>query len=338
MNAVLNHEQPDRVPFVPSIYEHGARVINKSPYEASRSAALTAEAALKSFEIYGHDLVTVGIDIYNVEAEAFGCELSFDPEKYIPGIKSHPLAGSTALDASGLKVPAPEKGNRLQMIVDATERVVDEAGDEVWVLATMSGPFSQAAELRGFENLICDMVDTPERVHELLNVTTELSIQQARRISEVGAGVSIFESWATIPLITSDIFAEYVVPYNRKVIEMIKRDYEVPPPAVIMGGDTAALMDHFIEVGTSLVVADYMTDLEFMKEKTRDINMIVRGCADPKMIEREQWDGVRTSIDGLARKKKGMNNFVWGCGCVSLDTSTDALMKFKKMCAEAGAH
>ena len=58
------------------------------------------------------------------------------------------------------------------------------------------------------------------------------------------------------------------MPYNKRVIDMIKSDYDVPPPAVIMGGDTAKLMDHFIEVGTSLVVADYMTDFEFMNENT----------------------------------------------------------------------
>ena len=73
MNAVLHGQQVDRFPFVPSIYEHGARVIGKSPYETSRSAELTAMAALKSWETYQHDLVTVGVDIYNVEVEAFGC-------------------------------------------------------------------------------------------------------------------------------------------------------------------------------------------------------------------------------------------------------------------------
>ena len=335
MNAVLKHQQPDRTPFVPSIYEHGARVINKSPYETSRSAELTAQAALKSLEVYGHDLVTVGIDIYNVEVEAFGCELSYGSERSIPGVTSHPMASSATLDPSGLEIPSAGNGNRLQMLADATSKVVDEVGDDVWVLATMSGPFSQAVELRGFENLVCDMLDSPELVHRLLEVTTELSLQQARRISEVGAGVSIFESWATIPLITPDIFSEYVVPYNKRVIDMIRRDYDVPPPAVIMGGNTAILMDHFIEVGTSLVVADYMTDFEFMKKKTAGINMIVRGCADPKMIEREQWDGVRKSVEGLAEKKKGMYNFVWGCGCVSLNTRGETLLKFKEMCMAA---
>jgi uroporphyrinogen decarboxylase len=335
MNAVLHGQQVDRFPFVPSIYEHGARVIGKSPYETSRSAELTAMAALKSWETYQHDLVTVGVDIYNVEVEAFGCELSKGSERAIPGVISHPLENSSPLDINGLATPEASPDNRMQMLVDATRRVVEEIGDEVWVLSTMAGPFSQAVELRGFEGLIVDMMESPELVHGLMQKTTELSIQQARRISETGAGVSIFESWGTIPLITPEIFGEYVVPYNKRVIDMIKSDYDVPPPAVIMGGDTAKLMDHFIEVGTSLVVADYMTDFEFMKEKTRGHKMIIRGCADPKMIEREQWDGVGKAVQALAGKKKGMTNFVWGCGAVSFDTTIEALLRFKQMCLEA---
>ena len=335
MDAVLHRQDVDRFPFVPSIYEHGAAVIGKSPYETSRSAELMAEAALRSWEIYQHDLVTVGIDIYNIEVEAFGCEISKDAAKAPPGVKTHPLAEDELLDSRALSVPRPGPDNRLQLIADATKTVVDALGRDVWVLSTMAGPFSQAVELRRFENLIGDMVDAPERVHALLEKTTELSLQQARRLSETGSGISIFESWATLPLITPEIFGTYVVPYNKRIIEMIKSEYDVPPPAVIMGGDTAKLMDHFIEVGTSLVVADYMTDFEFMKAKTRDGNMVIRGCADPKMIEREEWEGVEASIRALSMKAKGMKNFVWGCGAVSYDTTTEALLKFKQMCLDA---
>lgn len=335
MNAVLKGEDVDRFPFVPSIYEHGAALIGRSPYETSRSPELMAGAALRSWETYKHDLVTVGIDIYNIEVEAFGCKLSAGSERSIPGVTSHPLEGSLFSADRIPEVPQPGPGNRLQMIADATKTVVDEIGKEVWVLSTMAGPFSQAVELRGFENVIIDTMEAPDKVHELLERTTELSLQQARRLSETGAGISIFESWATLPLITPDLFGEYVVPYNKRVIDMIKANYDVPPPAVIMGGNTAKLMDHFIEVGTALVVADYMTDFEFMKQKTKNVNMIIRGCVDPKMIERQQWEGIDKAMKMLAEKKKGMKNFVWGCGAVSYDTTTDALLKYKQMCLDA---
>lgn len=335
MEAVLNGQETDRFPFVPSIYEHGAAVIGKTPGETSRSATLTAEAALASWRLYGHDLVTVGIDIYNVEAEAFGCEISAPPGNFVPGMKSHPLAGTSPLDSSRLSVPKPGPGNRLQMLTDATRRVVETIGDQAWVYSTMAGPFSQAVELRGFEALIGDMLDTPERVHDLLEKTTELALRQASRLSATGAGLSIFESWATLPLITPDIFAEYVVPYNKRVIAMIRSEYDVPPPALIMGGDTTKLMDLFIEAGAGLVAVDYLADLGLMMAKTRGYKMIIRGCADPKMIEREQWDEVEKSVARLREKRGDMRNFIWGCGAVSYNTRPEAVLQFKAMCRKA---
>ena len=105
----------------------------------------------------------------------------------------------------------------------------------------MSGPFSQAVELRGFERLIMDTIENPGLVHRLLAKTTELAKEQARRLSEAGCGINLYESWATIPLITPELFGEYVVPYNRQVIDMVRSDYNVEGPAVIMGGNINSL-------------------------------------------------------------------------------------------------
>ncbi|MEA3368071.1 MAG: uroporphyrinogen decarboxylase family protein, partial [Planctomycetota bacterium] len=70
LGAVLAGEAPDRWPFIPSVYEHGATLLARGPSEVSRDAGLMAEAALTGYRAYAHDLVTVGIDIYNIEAEA----------------------------------------------------------------------------------------------------------------------------------------------------------------------------------------------------------------------------------------------------------------------------
>jgi uroporphyrinogen decarboxylase len=336
MQAVLENRPVDHWPFVPSIYEHGARVIGETPGDSSRSADLMAQAALASYETYHHDLVTVGIDIYNIEAEAFGCSVSAGHGNSIPGIVSHPLADQDELDPGVLTLPQPGPDNRMQLIVEASAQVQSKIGNEVWVNACLGGPFSQAVELRGFENLVVDMLEEPDRVHALLEKTTALSMQQAERLSQTGCGVNIFESWATIPLIDPPTFGTYVVPYNKRVMDMIRKKYDTPPPQLIMGGNTATLMDHFIEAGTSLVVADFNTDFGFMREKTAGQRMIVRGCVDPKLIERADWTRVREQAARLAEKAQGMRNFVWGCGAVSFNTTTEVLLKFKEICTSCG--
>ncbi|UCD52335.1 MAG: hypothetical protein JSW27_06795 [Phycisphaerales bacterium] len=335
MDRAVEGQAPDRVPFVPSVYEHGARLIDRPPGPVSRDPELMAQAALKAYELYQHDIVTVGIDIYNIEPEALGCEVSKGENGSIPGVKTHPLAYASALEVDRLSIPQVGKSNRLGVIEEACQRVYGEIGERVWVYACMSGPFSQAVELRGFEQLVMDTLEDPPLVHRLLERTTEFTKQQAARLSETGCGVNLYESWATIPLITPAMFKEYVVPYNRKVIEMIVGNYSTEPAAVIMGGNIDVLVDFFIEVGTSLMAVDYKADFDLIKARTAGTDIIIRGCVDPKLIEHEEWDTLQESIDQLAGKSRDMNNFVWGCGCVTYDTSAENLLRFKDMCLSA---
>jgi len=324
---------PDRWPFVPSIYEHGAALLGRTPTEVSRDAALVAEAAVRAYETYQHDIVTVGIDIYNVEAEALGCEVSRHEQAHaIPGIVSHPLQGADAPAPSELPIPQPGEGNRLGMLADACRRVVEAVGDEVWVAGCMAGPFSQAVELRSFDDLIVDAFTDPDRVHRLLERTTQLAIEQADRISRTGVGVYLYESWATMPLIDPRLFAAYVVPYNRRVIRHVRANFDTPAPAVVMGGNISLLIDYFVEAESGLVVCDYNADFDLIRERTAGRDMLVRGCVDPKAIERGDWEAIGTAIETLGRKARGMPNFLWGCGCVPYDTTIDQVMEFKRLC------
>ncbi len=122
---------------------------------------------------------------------------------------------------------------------------------------------------------------------------------------------------------------------NHQVVETIRDHYRTEPPAVIMGGNINLLVDFFLEVGASLIAVDYQADLDLIKSRTAGRDIIIRGCVDPKLIEREEWDALQESIDQLARKSRGMSNFVWGCGCVTYDTPAGSLLRFKDMCLGA---
>ena len=334
--AAFRGEQPDRTPFVPSIYEHGAALLGRTPSVVARDAGLMAEAALAAYHTYQHDLVTVGIDVYNVEAEALGCVVHYDDgSSAVPGVVSHPLAEQQQLDAGALQIP-PGNGSagRLDLIADACSRVMAQIGDQVWVYACIGGPFSQAVELRGFENLLMDMLTSPQQVHELLQKTTEFSVRHASELSRRGVGINIYESWATLPLIDPGIFEQFVVPYERTIIERVRADFATPPPAIIMGGNVSELIRFFIDTGASLIAADYNADFAHIRGVLEQHNsdIVVRGCADPKMIERAEWDGVERALAVLAEKSRGMARFVWGCGCVSYSTSPADVLHFRTLC------
>jgi uroporphyrinogen decarboxylase len=336
MNAIQAGEAPDRWPFVPSIYEHGAALLGRTPSQVSRDADLMAEAALAAYRTYRHDLVTVGIDIYNVEAEAFGCTIRrYEEGPFIPGVVSHPLEGAQMPDPDSLAIPQPSETNRLGVIAAAAGKVRRAIGEEVWVYGCMGGPFSQAVELRGFNDLILDAVTRPQALHKLMARTTRLAIEQADRLCRQGAGVYLYESWATMPLIGPPLFGEFVVPYNAQVIAHVRSRFRTPPPAVIMGGNVSLLIDYFLQADSGLAVCDYNADFDLIRARTAGRGIMVRGCVDPKLIERGDWDDLSRAVATLARKARGMRNFLWGCGCVSYHTPSDHVLRFKDLCLAA---
>ncbi len=72
MTAALSFNRPDRIPFVPAIYEHKARLLGRWPSQVCRSAELLHQACKEEVATYDADMLVVGMDVYNVEAEAMG--------------------------------------------------------------------------------------------------------------------------------------------------------------------------------------------------------------------------------------------------------------------------
>jgi len=58
------------VPFSPSVYGHCALLIGRTPWDVSRDGELLYQAQAEAYRRYEHRPVVVGVDIYNLEAEA----------------------------------------------------------------------------------------------------------------------------------------------------------------------------------------------------------------------------------------------------------------------------
>lgn len=74
---------------MPAIYEHKAWFFNDTPSNISRDAGLITQALLVEYEQIGPDALVIGVDVYNLEAEAAGCPVTFyeGDDISIPGIQ-----------------------------------------------------------------------------------------------------------------------------------------------------------------------------------------------------------------------------------------------------------
>ena len=91
--ALLNGQPVDRPPFVPAIYEHKAALIGVTPSAMSRNAELLEHALSRELDLYEPDALTVGCDVYNIEAEAAGARVRFPETNDVPSIAERPSSG-----------------------------------------------------------------------------------------------------------------------------------------------------------------------------------------------------------------------------------------------------
>jgi len=167
------------VKFAPVIYEHAARLIGKTPWEVSRDKNLLAQAHAEAYRIYRHSPIVVGIDIYNLEAEAYGAVVDPPEGTGIPTIRQ-PLFTS-AKEISELPSFDPAKDGRISDVVAAALEI-KQLFPEADVRIPVSGPFSIASQLLGMENLLMESIMNPDEVMAALNHLIEGQEKFARYI------------------------------------------------------------------------------------------------------------------------------------------------------------
>lgn len=328
MRATAAGERTDRVPFVPTIYEHAAYLIGKLPTDISLNLNLLVQAQLKAYEIYGHDFVVIGADIYNVEAEALGCRVRYYPDSAaIPGVESHILQEG---DVSELKKPSPWQDGRMPMMLEAVSRVKKEIGDLVPVNGTVVGPYTLATILAGYENFVMKMLSEPEEAERILSFTTAVCCDYAIAFIKLGAGVSINESWIAQPVLSPALYRKFVYKYHQQVVRQLK-EAGASSVGIISGGDTTAICDDLISVGSSILMADYCCDQKLYKQKAEAAGIVLRGSIDSKLVRSGPPEKIAAETLRLLELCARSGRFLLGCGVVPYDTPSEHLFAMKEV-------
>ena len=140
----------------PAIYEHKAALIGCSPAEIANSVELLTGAVLREYEIYQSDYITVGVDVYNIEAEALGAGLTAPEKNECPDL-AVTLYDLNQLPAQ-LTLPEIPAAGRFKLLLEAGKNVQNAIGDKTKVRVAASGPVSMAAKLTGLEDLIMSLM------------------------------------------------------------------------------------------------------------------------------------------------------------------------------------
>jgi uroporphyrinogen decarboxylase len=259
--------------FQPAIYEHAARLINRRPWDVSRSVDLLFEAHAAAYEAYRHSPVVVGIDIYNLEAEAHGCLLAEPQGNEVPAIFKRPF--KSVKDLMLLPILDPDGDGRLPIVIDAAKRLKAKY-PRADVRIPVSGPFSLACNLVGFESVLCELVENPDLVGLVLDQIVSSQTALCRSIAANGLSVSLFDSGATPPLVSPRLFEEVVLPALDRMIKGASFATGQLLPCII-GGNTEPIADLIMKTKPGYVICPSETDqIAFMRKMDRYPNTMVR--------------------------------------------------------------
>jgi uroporphyrinogen-III decarboxylase len=170
--------------------DHSAHLVEISPKRFFTDAITFARVQLLVTEYYGVDAPINFWDVYNIEAEALGQKVAYDPEG----------------------IPDAEVNKTFLEMTGKLER------------AYFTAPFSLAVNIRGYENLVDDMFERPGFVHRLFEFLCDDVITPYIEVmrSEIGIPDLLMDgrdAWASPPMITLDMMDEYVVAYTERLRE-----------------------------------------------------------------------------------------------------------------------
>jgi uroporphyrinogen decarboxylase len=318
IEAVYSLNKPDRIPFVPAIYEHKGALIGKSPSEVCRNPDALYAALMKEAQVYGADMLVIGIDVYNVEAEALGCKVVyFEDSNDVPGIVD-PIVESPA-DFGKLHVPDPEREGRMPVYLEVAEALFAALGDEMILRGAVTGPYSMAAAVCGPERFVIATVEEPDFARRLLGFCARVSIEFGKAFLRRGVQPIVFDSRATPQVASPRVFRELVKPvYRDCVIPELKAAGGRFLPLII-GGNTTPIVDDLIETGASQFLCDRPASLEKYRERCLAARVPFRANVDAVLVNRGPVADIRKQAMEILAGCKDHPGFLLGCGVVDYE-------------------
>ena len=326
IKLVLSGQKADRVLFVPAIYEHKAFLIGKTPSEVACDDELLYQAIIEEFNTYRADLLTIGLDVYNIEAEALGCKVKFYKTNDVPAIEKHILKDKVSLDS--LKIPNPLKDGRMPILIKAGEKVLKELGSEVGIRGAMSGPFSLASSLCGMEKLFILTMEDPDYVKHLMNFCTEVLEVFGKAYLDAGLGIIVFDSVCS--LVSPKTYKELIMPYHNQLMSFFHQKGSGHRPLII-GGNTLPISKYLLEVGANQILCDFNVDLEEYLKIISEKKIAIRANVDPRLIQKGPIEKIKEAGYKLLKKGSSYPKFILGTGVISYNTPRENVIALREI-------
>jgi uroporphyrinogen decarboxylase len=261
LENLLKGVSVDRPPFIPAIYDLKPAFLQTAPHTFGQKQQDIIDALIFEAEQLEADALTAAYDIYNIEAEAVGCSVLRNPEIFMPEIERPLISSLTELDK--LEIPGGISG-RMEVFIQASEYLLQKYEGSVPVRGGISGPFTMATKIFPKESILMETVMNPEKLIPLLRFCSETIKIYAKAFADIGAGVIVFDSFVSPPMLSPQTYHDLILPFHRDIFHFLKR-LGVLQRTLIIGGNTLPIIHDIISSGATQFLLDFTMPLETIK-------------------------------------------------------------------------
>ncbi len=308
---VLGRGLPDRVPVGLHCYLLACRMLGGRFDEILRSGELQAEAQLKAWRTFGHDVIMLENGVC-AEAEALGCEIRYTADG--PPHVAEPLIKDLD-DIDKLRLPDPERTFPLNELVKATRIVKRETGGNVFINGRSDqGPVALAMALTGPERFLTMLME-PERRDwclRLVDFCSQVNVALGQAQLRAGADSSTI-GLAGRSLISPALFDAFELPGARTFCAALRRSGGFA--FVHACGDETILLKNLLATGADCLELDPQTDAGKCKRVVQG-RASVLGMIDPaQVMGLGTPEAVRNQAGQMLALMGPGGGFIMGPGC-----------------------
>ncbi len=290
------------------------------------------EGHRRAYLEYHQQVIAVGINIYNLEAEAYGARVEPCQDSAVPAIHQ-PLW--TSLDEGiAVKPFDPARDGRVAMLLAVGRRLKREF-PEADVRIPVAGPFSIAFNLRGISPLCEDAITRAEDTAKMLMRLAENQAVLCLAIAKAGLDAAFFESAAAPPILSPRQFQDVELPALKRVLALAADCVGHPVPC-IMGGNTFPILDGILSTGTNYLVCNVETNqAAFVQRVSRTHpHITIRVNLDPGVVACPDPERLYRGIDRVLGIAGGRPNCVMGTGAMPYETPLENIRLIREYVAQ----
>ena len=279
ITKALNGEWPDRRPVMLHNFMMAAREAGHNMKQFREDPEKAAQSFIMAAEKYDADGILIDFDT-TLLAGAIGVPVDY------PDDEPARVTGGLITDWEQFDDPEPvdiSTNERVQIWLETCRLIKAHFGDEKYVRGNCDqASFSTASMVRGAQEWMLDLMMPHEKVYRLLDYCTDVSIQFIDLMAGTGVDMtSNGDSPAGPEMISPEMYREFALPYEKKIIEASHR--HGLPYLLHICGDTEMILEDMIKTGADGLELDYKTDIRKVLRVLGD-DMVFVGNIDPSGV------------------------------------------------------